>query len=196
MDWWIDRGILHWENFRACETGERAHYLQQKSARWKKQFRWKQQQFWDRVRGRLALETFHQVRMMGFRANTAYDAKPYPGAVTLFRATEQPRGIYEDRTLGWGSVLNGQLEIIDTPGHHGAIVREPRSRVLAAQLTEVLRRVQRGMDSVDEPPDSGCEQNRPDENGNCASDGEHKAQLEIDFLSTAVRRAAAHRPAQ
>jgi amino acid adenylation domain-containing protein len=192
MDWWIDRAILHWENFRACEAGERMQYLRQKAARWKKQFRWKQQQLWDRMRGRLPLETFHQVRMMGFRANTAYDAKPYAGHVALFRATEQPRGIYEDRTLGWGSVLNGDLEIIDTPGHHGAIVREPRSRVLAAQLTEVLRRVKRGTESVHGPPDSGDEQDRSDENGNCADPGEHEAQLEIDFLSTPVRRAAAH----
>ena len=36
----------------------------------------------------------------------------------------------------------GGLEIYDTPGHHGAIVREPRSQVLAEQLTDALSKVE------------------------------------------------------
>ena len=56
----------------------------------------------------------------------------------MFRAMEQPRGIYPDRTLGWEPLVQGGLTIYDTPGHHGAIVREPRSRVLAQQLQEAL----------------------------------------------------------
>jgi hypothetical protein len=61
---------------------------------------------------------------------------------------EQPRGIVEDRTLGWGALLNGGLEIQDTPGHHGAIVREPRSRVLATQLNKALQKAQWPPDQV------------------------------------------------
>ena len=146
MNWWIDRAKLHWDNFWATEASGRWHYLRDKMQRGKKQLRWKRQLLWDQLRERGAAmfrpATFRQIRVMGFRANTAYQAKPYTGRVTLFRAMEQPRGIVEDRTLGWGSLLNGNLEIHDTPGHHGAIVREPRSRVLAAQLEEALQKVQ------------------------------------------------------
>jgi len=78
----------------------------------------------------------------GYRAATSYAPNPYAGRVTLFRATDQPRGIYEDRTLGWGPLVLGGLDIFDTPGHHGAIVREPRARVLAEQLIGVLAKTQ------------------------------------------------------
>ena len=146
VDWWLDRATLHWENFWACEGRDRLHYLKEKAGRWKKQLRWKRQHLWDlwreRVGGRFQPEAFRQIRVLGFRARTAYEGRPYEGRVTLFRATEQPRGIYEDRTLGWGPLVKGELEIHDTPGHHGAIVREPRSRVLAVQLKEALGKAQ------------------------------------------------------
>src|SRR5208282_1303999 len=112
---------------------EKWKYIKEKAARWKKQTRWKVQAMKDHVRDRVARafypEKIRQVRAIGYRAGTTYEPRPYEGKVTLFRAMEQPRGIYEDRTLGWGPLVLGGLEIYDTPGHHGAIVREPRSRI-------------------------------------------------------------------
>ena len=87
-------------------------------------------------------EVIRRVHRTGYRATTAYTARPYPGTATLFRATEQPHGICEDRTLGWGPLVQGGLRIYDTPGHHGAIVREPRARGLAQQLTDALNAAQ------------------------------------------------------
>ena len=55
----------------------------------------------------------------------------------------QPRGIVEDRTMGWGALVQGGLDIYDTPGHHGAIVRDPRARVLAQQLQDALEKVRK-----------------------------------------------------
>jgi len=68
--------------------------------------------------------------------------KPYPGCITLFRATEQPYGIYPDPALGWAELAIGGLEIVDVMGHHGAIIREPRVRALAQKLNESLRKAQ------------------------------------------------------
>jgi acyl transferase domain-containing protein/thioesterase domain-containing protein len=67
-----------------------------------------------------------------------YEPQPYDGPVTLFRATNQPAGIYPDPTNGWGSIVKGQLRIIDIPGHHGAIIREPRVAHLAEKLIQCL----------------------------------------------------------
>ncbi|HUI06172.1 MAG TPA: condensation domain-containing protein [Verrucomicrobiae bacterium] len=141
-NWWADRVRLHWGNFAACRGRGKLTYLREKAIRWKQQARWKLQArkhrlllqvdrlFWP--------EAIRRVHRTGYRATTIYTPRPYPGKATLFRATEQPHGIYEDRTLGWGTLVQGGLEIYDTPGHHGAIVREPRARGLALQLTETL----------------------------------------------------------
>ena len=145
-NWWCDRIQLHWGNFSACRGWGKLTYICEKAKRWKQQTRWKLQArkhrlllqvdrlFWP--------EAIRRVHRTGYRATTTYTARPYPGKATLFRATEQPHGIYEDRTLGWGQLVQGGLEIYDTPGHHGAIVREPRARGLAKQLTKVLNMAQ------------------------------------------------------
>ena len=142
LNWWRDRVQLHWGNFLACPGWEKLGYIREKARRWKQQTRWKLQATKHRLLGRLDQlfwpERIRRVHRTGYRAATAYVPRPYPGHATLFRALEQPRGIYPDRTLGWGPLVQGGLKIYDTPGHHGAIVREPRSRMLAEQLKHAL----------------------------------------------------------
>jgi thioesterase domain-containing protein len=72
-----------------------------------------------------------------WKAGQNYVPKPYPGKMTLFRATTQPVGIVEDPTLGWRG-LSAELEIHDVTGHHGSIVTEPFVRELAAKLEECM----------------------------------------------------------
>ncbi len=144
IEWWQDRVALHWGNLRASSGREKLTYVREKAQRWKKQMRWRRQHLWDQARERVARifwpEAIRQARAVGYRAGTTYAPRPYEGSATLFRATEQPRGIVEDRALGWGALVKGGLEIYDTPGHHGAIVREPRARELAAQLKDALQK--------------------------------------------------------
>ena len=141
-NWWRDRVQLHWGNLLACPGREKFVYIREKARRWKQQTRWKLQAMKHRALRRLDElfwpERIRRVHRTGYRAGTAYVARPYPGYATLFRAMEQPHGIYPNRTLGWGPLVQGGLKIYDTPGHHGAIVREPRSRVLAGQLRQAL----------------------------------------------------------
>jgi thioesterase domain-containing protein len=144
IEWWQDRVALHWGNLRASSGREKLTYVREKAQRWKKQMRWRRQHLWDQARERVARifwpEAIRQARAVGYRAGTSYAPRPYEGSATLFRATEQPRGIVEDRALGWGPLVKGGLRIYDTPGHHGAIVREPRARELAAQLKDALQK--------------------------------------------------------
>ena len=68
--------------------------------------------------------------------------------VTLFRASKQPLGILPDQTLGWGSLLNGCLEIHEIPGaHHQNILKEPAVRRLARELTACVDRTRGRKDS-------------------------------------------------
>jgi thioesterase domain-containing protein len=66
-------------------------------------------------------------------AGRNYVPHPYPGKVTLFRAAQQPLGIYPDPTLGWQELA--ALQIHEVPGHHGSLVKEP----FVSNLAEVLR---------------------------------------------------------
>jgi hypothetical protein len=87
-------------------------------------------------------DVIQKVADAGHWAAADYVAGEYTGAITLFRAMEQPLGIHADRTSGWDSVVKGGIEIYDTPGHHGSLVREPRAPVLVRQLEDALRKAQ------------------------------------------------------
>jgi thioesterase domain-containing protein len=92
------------------------------------------------VEGRFLPRAFRQVREAGAGANRIYVPKPYPGTLTLLRATEQPYGIYPDRNNGWSGLALGGIEVHDIPGHHGSIMREPRVRILAKTLGACLEK--------------------------------------------------------
>jgi thioesterase domain-containing protein len=77
---------------------------------------------------------------MSRKASNRYVPKAYPGRITLFRATKQPAAFNADRELGWSRFAEGGVEVYDVPGHHGAIVYEPRIGILARQLAECLER--------------------------------------------------------
>ena len=137
---------LHWSNIMVSTTAHRSDYIRAKAVRLTKRFRRGVSSRYQQAR-RLLESVFlprplREVQRSGQLANRLYVPKPYFGKVTLFRATEQPYGIYPDRTLGWGPLALGGLEIIDIPGHHGAIVREPRVRILADQVNSCLLRTQ------------------------------------------------------
>jgi thioesterase domain-containing protein len=77
------------------------------------------------------------------RALHRYAPKPYPGKLTLFRATNQPRGIVTDPFLGWQGLAAEGIEVIESPGAHGAMTVDPYARRLAEQLRVYLRRIDR-----------------------------------------------------
>jgi FkbH-like protein len=154
------RVSLHWGNLKATERGQRFQYIREKARRWKNQLIQGEVERAKRMHASVRFvmnrlfwtKDIRAVNRAGHWAAGDYVPKEYAGAATLFRATEQPRGIVPDRTLGWGPLVKGGLHIYDTPGHHGAIVREPRSKVLAAQFNESLRAAQSG-----KPPGSARE---------------------------------------
>jgi thioesterase domain-containing protein len=70
----------------------------------------------------------------------AYAPKPYPGPIMLFRARARPLLHSLDRDLGWGKLAAGGVEIIDLPGSHDNLLREPNMRVVAERLVERLNK--------------------------------------------------------
>lgn len=142
----LQRIKLHWGNLRDLEPQKRWEYIHEKAGKvgneWHKRARRAGKWLTKHYEYMTLPPAIRDVRKSGHQASQTYDPKPYDGKVTLFRATEQPRGIIPDPTLGWGRLVRGPLEIIEVPGHHGSLIREPRVRILVARLVEALTKVQ------------------------------------------------------
>jgi amino acid adenylation domain-containing protein len=68
-----------------------------------------------------------------------YRQQSYPDGITIFRATEQPDARIPQH-LGWGPLVQGEIEIYELPGDHDRIFREQNIRILAKQLHTCLER--------------------------------------------------------
>jgi thioesterase domain-containing protein len=62
--------------------------------------------------------------------------------VDLFRASRQTRGIITNATMGWETVVRGELNTFEVRGHHGALVYEPQVRNLAPVFQRSLEQAQ------------------------------------------------------
>jgi thioesterase domain-containing protein len=92
---------------------------------------------WCRVRG-VALPhglRYREIERANMSAFYRYEAKPYRGPMTLFRAFEQPYELRSSRDLGWSTVAQGGIQIVDIPGTHDTMIEQP---VLLSSLRDVL----------------------------------------------------------
>jgi aspartate racemase len=89
-------------------------------------------------------ESMRPVMATHYQALRDYRPKPYPGSVTLFRARTRPLLRLHGRDLGWTKIAAGGLSIVDIPGNHETILKEPRVQVLADALNHHLLRAQGG----------------------------------------------------
>ena len=83
------------------------------------------------------------VREVNIQAVKAYQPKAYPGAIALFRASDQPPGCKPDPQLGWGKVALGGVKIYELPGSHSQnLIREPRAQIVVEKLQGCLSETQ------------------------------------------------------
>jgi thioesterase domain-containing protein len=73
-----------------------------------------------------------------------YVPRPYHGPVTLFRAREINR-VYAHMgpRLGWDEAVLPALEVVEIPGDHESLFREPNIGTLARLLDDLLLRASR-----------------------------------------------------
>jgi amino acid adenylation domain-containing protein len=92
---------------------------------------------WCRARG-IALPhglRYRELERANMHAFYRYNPKPYSGMLTLFRAEVQPYELLKSRDLGWNSVADGGIEILDIPGTHDTLIEQP---MLLTALRDVL----------------------------------------------------------
>jgi amino acid adenylation domain-containing protein len=126
---------LHVENLRLLGWQERLSYLEVKFSRLLYKIYMSVGTSWL-----LAAQARRRILAAGVRALRNYNPKVYPGALTLFRATELPRGLREEPQNRWVKLAGGGLEVHLIPGYFSQTVYEPRVRVLAEKLTVCLDR--------------------------------------------------------
>src|ERR1019366_3026552 len=113
------RARVHWGNFLATEPRSRPQYVWLKAERVKRAVFYKTRLIIGTAKrsvrqyvGRIFWpDAIQKVADAGHWAAADYVAGEYTGAITLFRAMEQPLGIHADRTSGWDSVVKGGIEI-------------------------------------------------------------------------------------
>ena len=67
----------------------------------------------------------------------AYEPRPYPGPLTLFRAAiQEEAGLPPD--MGWRELALGGVTVLETPGDHLSMIQEPRVQILGEQLRACL----------------------------------------------------------
>jgi thioesterase domain-containing protein len=83
---------------------------------------------------------YRQIERVHLKANDTYVPLPYHGAITLFRASEQPDELAGGPTLGWDSVAKAGIRVVDLPGTHDTLIEQPE---LAVSLRDELALAQR-----------------------------------------------------
>ncbi len=147
----LERIDLHVGNFIAAEgLREKARYIATKSIRVKnnaikntKKRLGRLREFREHVENPLP-KVLRKVEGETRDATKRYVPRPYPGRITLFRASKQGAHIQPDPHLGWTRIALGGIDVYEVPGHHGAIVYEPRVGALARRLAECLAAANRG----------------------------------------------------
>ncbi len=111
-------------------------------------FREKVSYLWDKLFTRVLRRIYTIAATLGYRtvpsfmkspediswvAAMNYRPRPWPGRITLFRASVQPDARLP-RDLGWTPLAEEGVEVCELPGDHDLVFREPNIQVLADQI--------------------------------------------------------------
>ncbi len=119
------------ENVRSLRGTQRGAYLWRRFASWVE--RWRESEFAARA-ARADNREKNAVWRAVEGAVRMYAPDPYPGAITLFRATDRRVTKTYSRTLGWGRLARGGVRVIDVPGSHSTVLRPGSEPPMAARL--------------------------------------------------------------
>jgi thioesterase domain-containing protein len=74
------------------------------------------------------------------RAISLYKPGTFSGNITLFSTGQDAEFYPADPTRGWNSVITEKTSVIDIPGDHWTLYREPLGKMTAQKIEESLKR--------------------------------------------------------
>lgn len=90
----------------------------------------------DASQARYIFEVFRK----NVQAIAQYKPAPYAGKITLFRAQAHATPMHRERELGWARWA-AEVEVVDVPGDHVTMFREPTIRIVAERLRPHLKNI-------------------------------------------------------
>lgn len=139
-----ERGYIHINNLSFLQWQEKVNYLrkwikvkiQQKIInKYRKPHENTSITFQDQV--------YRQVNQANRQARENYEPKVYPGKLILFRSQMMSRKYYfSDADGGWGQLALGGVEVVNVPGNHVTMIKEPNLPILAEKLQVCLDKAQ------------------------------------------------------
>ena len=88
--------------------------------------------------GRPLPRALQNVQQANYKAARDYRPQVYPGRVTLFCASGEPRGFIHQKQLGWSQIAAAGVDVYEVPGDHITMLEEPYVRSLAQKLQACL----------------------------------------------------------
>ena len=79
------------------------------------------------------------VKEANWIASDHFTPEPYDGTVVLFRCRNRIDTDPPDSSWIWQRLVRGGVEILEVPGDHNSMLREPNVRVLAEQILTYLQ---------------------------------------------------------
>ncbi|MEP6802072.1 MAG: amino acid adenylation domain-containing protein [Acidobacteriota bacterium] len=135
----VERIAYHGKNL--LFGSHRVRYVARKSRTLQRRIRsrlWRMvYKFYRKISRPLPL-VLQDVREAGYLANREYAPGPYPGKVTLFRATVRSLADSETADMGWRQLAQGGVEIRAVSGDHVDMLIRPQVAFLAGQLHECM----------------------------------------------------------
>jgi amino acid adenylation domain-containing protein len=131
----VDLVWLSVQKFRTLRSSERAAFLARK---------------WGNLRhraSRMALHLRPAQRSPG--SFPEYAPGVYPGRLTLFCIQDVERDyVIGDSSLGWNTLAQSGIEIIEVPGGHETLLKQPHVSVLASRLLDCLNKYRQPFSSA------------------------------------------------
>lgn len=89
-------------------------------------------------------ETFSEVVFGNQLADVSriYRLKPYAGDVLQFRASTMREGRLFDRGFGWERWIAGQYDVVDVPGDHFNMMRDPAAGIIGTSIARRLDEIE------------------------------------------------------
>jgi hypothetical protein len=79
------------------------------------------------------------VKEANWIASDYFTPEPYDGTVVLFRCQDRLDTDPPDSSRVWQRLVKGGVTILDVPGDHNSMLREPNARILAEQILTCLQ---------------------------------------------------------
>ncbi|MFN7949394.1 MAG: amino acid adenylation domain-containing protein [Blastocatellia bacterium] len=133
----------HLANLGGRTLADKFDYLREKAAYKKRRldtWRWQMKRLAGTSASASMTETLWDVEELNYLAARRYVPQVYPGVVTFFAASEEVSII--ENECGWRTLAGGGLEVIQIPGNHQSMIREPHVRLLAERLKHRLGNAQ------------------------------------------------------